>query len=364
MLTGTAALHAAFGVALALGSSCRGPRDESAWSPATSPSRARTAWSTRSCRRHASRVRFPGLAIDAARARARAHPAVDGPRPSRRAARARSSRSGIAKATGAPVAVVCTSGTAAAELFPAVSRPRSRGRRSSCSPPTVRRGSGAPARTRRSTRWGCSARYARAYLEPPGAAVVAADALAWRAVGREAVAACGGPQPGPVHVNCSFEEPLVPTGDLVEVPDAAPRAWPGRSQPGTARGRRRPTPREELSGGRRGGRRLELVDAAGRGGAPAHLPVGRCWRNPLRGCGSPAWALAAGQALLGRTGSSNGTGRRSCCRSAPRRRRARPRRSSRPPSGSSSSTCSTWTPTRNAVRRGACAADPDRSRRS
>ena len=83
--------------------------------------------------------------------------------------------------------------------------------------------------------------------------------------------------------------------------------------------------------------------------------------------GAPAARLGArGRSVADRVGprSSNDIGRRSCCRSAPRRRRARPNGSSRPPSGSWWSTCSTWIPTRNAVRRGACRPTRIGSRRS
>ncbi len=63
--------------------------------------------------------------------------------------------------------------------------------------------------------------YPRKYLAPPTPAT-AEDARDWRRTGREAVAACGGPQPGPVHINCSFDEPLVPTGEVVDVPARDP----------------------------------------------------------------------------------------------------------------------------------------------
>jgi 2-succinyl-5-enolpyruvyl-6-hydroxy-3-cyclohexene-1-carboxylate synthase len=141
--------------------------------------------------------------------------------------------------------------------------------------------------------------YARGYLEPPVPSV-AADALGWRAVGREAVAASGGPQAGPVHVNCSFEEPLVPSGDLVEVPprDSERVSRPDRNPEPLAADVDRAA--AELSG-------MRGVVVAGSNwwmapGEVAILASQLRWpllAEPVSGLRRPAWALAAGQALLG-----------------------------------------------------------------
>lgn len=119
---------------------------------------------------------------------------------------------GIAKATGAPVAVACTSGTATAELFPAVveaSQSRVPLVLLTADRPPRLRGSGANQTIDQVRLYG---RYARAYLEPPVPAS-GQDVAAWAAAGAKAVAAALGRPAGPVQVDCGFEEPLVPEGD-------------------------------------------------------------------------------------------------------------------------------------------------------
>ncbi len=209
---------------------------------------------------------------------------------------------GLAKALRRPVAVACTSGTAAAELFPAVveaSQARVPLYLLTADRPPRLRGTGANQTIDQVRLFGA---YARAYLAPdvptsPG------DALDWRRIGREAVAACGGPQPGPVHVNCSFEEPLVPTGAVVEVPAREP----GR----VSRPDRNPEPlaadveraAKELSGARG-------VVVAGSNwwmapGEVAQLADLLGWpllAEPTSGLRRPGQALTAGQALIGSAG--------------------------------------------------------------
>ena len=68
----------------------------------------------------ARRVHLARLALDAARADARARAAPARDLPPGRAQRRRSSRSALAKATGIPAVLACTSGTAAANYAPAV----------------------------------------------------------------------------------------------------------------------------------------------------------------------------------------------------------------------------------------------------
>src|SRR5207237_3055844 len=67
--------------------------------------------------------------------------------------------------------------------------------------------------------------HARAYLEPR-VPVGLGDSETWREAGARAIAASGGAEPGPVHVNCPFEEPLVPTSEgslATPVSSGAPR---------------------------------------------------------------------------------------------------------------------------------------------
>jgi 2-succinyl-5-enolpyruvyl-6-hydroxy-3-cyclohexene-1-carboxylate synthase len=136
---------------------------------------------------------------------------------------------GIAKATGAPVAVACTSGTAAAEFFPAVVE-ASQSRvplvvLTADRPPRLR-GTGANQTIDQVQLYGG---YTRTYLEPPVPNLEVDVTPAWRAAGRSAIrAACSGDRartaaPGPVHVNCCFEEPLAPSiSPVLEPPGERP----------------------------------------------------------------------------------------------------------------------------------------------
>ena len=119
---------------------------------------------------------------------------------------------GLAKFLGQPVAVACTSGTAAAELWPAVveaSQSRVPLLLLTADRPPRLRGTGANQTIDQVELFG---RFARGYMEM----VVPADAedvAAWRTGGRDALAATRTGVAGPVQVNCPFEEPLMPSGD-------------------------------------------------------------------------------------------------------------------------------------------------------
>jgi len=139
---------------------------------------------------------------------------------------------GIAKATGRPVAVACTSGTAAAELLPAVveaSQSRTPLLVLSADRPPRLRGTAANQTIDQVELYG---RFARAYLEPPVPTEAGDEVEAWRAAGAEAVRAAwegvdprsgDAGAPGPAHVDCPFDEPLVPSA-----------AWTPRTQPSSA----------------------------------------------------------------------------------------------------------------------------------
>ena len=214
---------------------------------------------------------------------------------------------GLAKALRRPVAVGCTSGTAAAELFPAVveaAQARVPLYLLTADRPPRLRGTGANQTIDQVRLFGT---YSRAYLDPPVPSS-AADALEWRRIGRDAVAACGGPQPGPVHINCSFEEPLVPAGDVVEVAE--------RDLARVARADRNPEPlaadvdraARELSGARG-----VVVAGSNWWVAPrevAQLAQHLGWpllAEPTSGLRQPGWAaLAAGQSLIASTAFMDG----------------------------------------------------------
>jgi 2-succinyl-5-enolpyruvyl-6-hydroxy-3-cyclohexene-1-carboxylate synthase len=123
---------------------------------------------------------------------------------------------GLAKALGEPVVVACTSGTAAAELFPAVveaSQSRVPLILLTADRPPRLRGTGANQTIDQVELYG---RYVRWFAEAPVPSN-RTDESAWRSIGTRAIeAACRGHlsnerhvhPPGPVHVNCPFEEPL------------------------------------------------------------------------------------------------------------------------------------------------------------
>jgi 2-succinyl-5-enolpyruvyl-6-hydroxy-3-cyclohexene-1-carboxylate synthase len=119
---------------------------------------------------------------------------------------------GIAKATGRPVTVATTSGTAAAELLPAVvegSQARVPLVLLTADRPPRLRGTGANQTIDQVELYG---KYVRAYLEPP-MPTMEEDASVWAETGRAAVRASAGLPIGPVQVNCAFDEPLVPAGE-------------------------------------------------------------------------------------------------------------------------------------------------------
>jgi 2-succinyl-5-enolpyruvyl-6-hydroxy-3-cyclohexene-1-carboxylate synthase len=128
---------------------------------------------------------------------------------------------GLAAATRAPVALVCTSGTAAVEYHPAIveaSHERVPVLALTADRPPRVRGTGANQTIDQVELYGGAA---RAYLEPPVPAS-ADDAVRWFDTGVRALEAALRRPAGPVHINCPFDEPLVPDG---------PAAWTRRATP-------------------------------------------------------------------------------------------------------------------------------------
>lgn len=124
---------------------------------------------------------------------------------------------GLARASGRPVAVVCTSGSAAANFHPAVTEASQAGVPllvfTADRPPELR----ATAANQTidqiklygaAVRWFCEVGTPE---ERPGMVAY------WRSTVCRAVAHATGAEPGPVHLNVPFREPLVPDGD---------RTWP------------------------------------------------------------------------------------------------------------------------------------------
>ncbi|MEO8477295.1 MAG: 2-succinyl-5-enolpyruvyl-6-hydroxy-3-cyclohexene-1-carboxylic-acid synthase [Actinomycetota bacterium] len=125
---------------------------------------------------------------------------------------------GLARASRRPVAIACTSGTAAAEFLPAVveaSQSRIPIAVLTADRPPRLRGTGANQTIDQSALYGA---YARAAIEMPLPETEGQDSW-WRQATREALEALVGDPPGPVHINCPFEEPLTPS---VGIPLPAP----------------------------------------------------------------------------------------------------------------------------------------------
>jgi len=123
---------------------------------------------------------------------------------------------GLAKASRRPVAVLCTSGTAAANFHPAVIEADESGVPllvlTADRPPELR-GTGASQTIDQVKMYGSTVRwYAEAEVPQPRHGAVAY----WRSLACQAWAQAAGDAgtfPGPVHVNLPFRDPLVPDGD-------------------------------------------------------------------------------------------------------------------------------------------------------
>lgn len=189
---------------------------------------------------------------------------------------------GAAKRSGRPVAVVCTSGTAAANFHPAVLEahharvpllvltadrpPQLRDTGANQTVDQLRLYGGA-------VRWFCEVGLAAA---GPGAGPY------WRSLAARAVAEAAGPPAGPVQVNLAFAEPLVPR-ELGGEP--APGRPDGAPWTASAAFQRRPAPAEVAA-------LAERVRAAPRG----LLVVG--WGSGLRFEAADAFAQATGWPVL------------------------------------------------------------------
>ena len=239
----------------------------------------------RRARAHATSVLGAGLAQRAALLRGvrrRRRPGWSGCTPASTSARPASSPSGWPGGSHRPVAVVTTSGTAVANLHPAVLEAAHAGRhRSSPSPPTARRGCAAPAPTRPPTRSASSA-------PPPPFADL--------------------DHPGPRRPRRRLARPAArSTSTSSSTTRWCPtrtgggrtscrRACRGRSRDGdadlpaqTSHARRR---RAHRGGGRR--RRRAARPTAGRGGR-----AGRCWPSRAAGRAPATHAIRSYRLLLG-----------------------------------------------------------------
>ncbi|MGE5596580.1 MAG: 2-succinyl-5-enolpyruvyl-6-hydroxy-3-cyclohexene-1-carboxylic-acid synthase, partial [Hyphomicrobiales bacterium] len=142
---------------------------------------------------------------------------------------------GLARATGRPVAVLCTSGTAAANFFPAIAEANlSRVPLVVCTtdrPPRLR-GVGAPQTMDQAGLYTTHVRSA-VDLDPPSGDE--SDAARFAAHAERAVRDALGMVAGPVHVNLPFDEPLLAPPAAHPLPEpVAAGSLPGRPLPSPA----------------------------------------------------------------------------------------------------------------------------------
>ena len=206
---------------------------------------------------------------------------------------------GLSKATGNPVAVACTSGTAAANFLPAVveaSMSRVPLILLTADRPPELRGVGANQTIDQLELYG---RYAEWFVD----AAVPQDRAGeetWRALARLALDAAGSHPPGPAHLNLPFREPLVPSEESARISNPA---MPGAATPAAVPPLE---PRvdgvealvEEIAASERG----VIVAGSLRDDASAVLDLARAagWplvAEPTSGLRVPG-ALSAGQLLL------------------------------------------------------------------
>jgi 2-succinyl-5-enolpyruvyl-6-hydroxy-3-cyclohexene-1-carboxylate synthase len=184
---------------------------------------------------------------------------------------------GAAKASGRPVAIACTSGTAAANFAPAVieaSEARVPLIVLTADRPPELRGIGAGQTIDQIKLYGDAVRW---FFEV-GNHDADAESSAWvRALACRAWAAATGPRPGPVHLNWPLREPLVPGRPPRRAPGGRPDGRPWVELAPAARAGA--SLREHIAGSRRG------VIVAGRDDAGLSPAI-------------PALAAAAGYPLL------------------------------------------------------------------
>jgi 2-succinyl-5-enolpyruvyl-6-hydroxy-3-cyclohexene-1-carboxylate synthase len=202
---------------------------------------------------------------------------------------------GLAKASGRPVAVLCTSGTAAASFHPAVIEAAE-----SCVPlliltsdrPPELRGTGANQAIDQIKLYGDAVRWFSEVGVPedrPGQAAQAAQAGYWRSLTGRAwgyASGAAGSAAGPVHLNLAFRDPLVPD----RAPDLDHGTGETAGPNGAAAG---PDP----LGGRPGGAPWVRFAAAAAAGAAGALELPWTERG-LIVCGDGAGEQTVRQALV------------------------------------------------------------------
>jgi 2-succinyl-5-enolpyruvyl-6-hydroxy-3-cyclohexene-1-carboxylate synthase len=205
---------------------------------------------------------------------------------------------GLARATREPVVTACTSGTAAAELLPAVveaSQSRLPLLVLTADRPPRLRGTGA---NQTIDQVGLYGAYAREDLDLPVPEAAGQEAW-WRQAAREALEAAFGDPVGPVHVNCPFEEPLSPSLDA-ELPDPTGEALSLPPRPDADLTAEESDRLAELVSGTRGAVVVgaspdDLTDVAAWWSGTLGWPV---LAEPVSNARVPGAALVAGQASV------------------------------------------------------------------
>lgn len=139
---------------------------------------------------------------------------------------------GRARRTGEPTALICTSGTAAANFHPAVmeaDQARVPMLVLSADRPRELRDSGANQTVDQPSLYGDAVRW-DAELPDPEADERKVRSL--RTTAARALAETGGVDPGPVHLNCPFRKPLEPIDVPGDVPESFADSLAGRGRPG------------------------------------------------------------------------------------------------------------------------------------
>jgi 2-succinyl-5-enolpyruvyl-6-hydroxy-3-cyclohexene-1-carboxylate synthase len=210
---------------------------------------------------------------------------------------------GAAKASGVPAVVLCTSGTAAANFHPAVLEAHhSRTPMIVCTadrPPELR-DTGAGQTIDQVGLYGGAVRW---FCDPGVPADRPGIGAVWRSIAARAATDASGPPAGPVHLNLSFHEPLVPTGaGLVPAPGRAD----GRPWTTTTRAARTPDTAtvERLARAVRENARGLIVAGWGTAASPAaveRLASTAAWpvlADPLSGLRRDSHAVSTYEALL------------------------------------------------------------------
>jgi len=139
---------------------------------------------------------------------------------------------GMAKVSGRPVAVLCTSGTAAAEFHPAVieaHHSRTPMLVLTADRPPELRDVGANQAIDQADLYGRAVRW---FFDPRVPDAEPGAPTRWRRLAARALSETDGPPPGPVHINLPFREPLTPP------PASVPQPVPAGAAPLEVRGPR------------------------------------------------------------------------------------------------------------------------------